>query len=129
MLLQRELVGRFIKYNFVGSISVGVYFLAVYILIEGYRWGPVVGSAAAFILMTIVSFLLNVRFTFGSSITHQKLFRFSLVSLVGFTLNVVLLFLVVHILSFHYVIGEIVTILIIPMVNFLLNHYWTFQTH
>lgn len=128
MLLQRDLVGRFIKYSFVGCMSVGIYFLFVYILIERYHWGPVVGSAAAFIIMTIVSFLLNVRFTFQSSFTKQKLWRFLCVSFIGFVLNFMLIFGTVHILSFHYLVGEVITILVIPLVNFLLNYYWTFQT-
>ena len=128
MLLQRDIVGRFIKYSFVGCISVGIYFLFVYILIERYQWGPVVGSAAAFIIMTIVLFLMNVRFTFRSSFTQQKLFRFLFVSLIGFVLNFMLIFCTVHVLSFHYLVGEVITVLVIPLVNFLLNYYWTFQT-
>lgn len=128
MLLQRYIVGRFIKYSFVGCISIGIYFLFVYIFIEKYCWDPVIGSAAAFILMTIVSFLMNVRFTFRSNFTYQKLFRFLLVSLIGFVLNFTLILLTVHVLSFHYLVGEIITILVIPLVNFSLNYYWTFQT-
>lgn len=128
MLLQRDLVARFIKYSFVGCMSVGIYFLFVYILIERYQWDPVVGSAAAFIIMTIFSFILNVRFTFQSSFTQQKLWRFLCVSFIGFVLNFMLIFGTVHMLAFHYLIGEVITILVIPLVNFLLNYYWTFQT-
>lgn len=127
MLLQRDLVIRFLKYSLVGFISVGVYFLSVFILIEKYQWDPVIGSGAAFIIMTAVSFLINMRYTFKSSFTHQKLVRFLLVSLVGFMLNLLLIFFAVHILSFHYFIGELVTVLVIPLVNFILNNYWTFQ--
>lgn len=126
MLLQRALIDRFIKYSMVGFISVGVYFLFVFIFIELYHWGPVAGSAAAFIVMTIIAFFLNVRFTFGGRITSQKLFRFFCVSGVGFVLNFLLIYFVVHVLSFHYFIGEVVTILVIPAVNFLLNNFWTF---
>ncbi|QVY62090.1 GtrA family protein [Cytobacillus gottheilii] len=127
MLLQRDLIIRFLKYSLVGCISVGVYFLSVFIFIEKYQWDPVIGSAAAFIIMTIVSFLINIRYTFNSRFTQRKLVRFLLVSLVGFLLNVILIFFIVHILSFHYFIGELVTVLVIPLVNFLLNNYWTFQ--
>lgn len=127
MLLQRDLVVRFLKYSLVGFISVGVYFLSVFIFIEKNHWDPVIGSGAAFIIMTAVSFLINVRYTFKSSFTSQKFVRFLLVSLVGFLLNLLLIFLVVHILSFHYFIGELVTVLVIPLVNFILNNYWTFQ--
>lgn len=128
MLLRRELFLKFIKYSFVGCICTCIYFLSVFVLVERFQWDPVLGAALAFIIMTVASFFMNVRYTFGSSITQQKLLRFLMVSAVGFTLNFLLMFFVVHILSFHYLVGELVTILVIPIVNFLLNNYWTFQT-
>lgn len=127
MLLQRELVLRFIKYNVVGCFGIVIYFLSVYVLIEKYHWNPIVGSMTAFIMMTIVSLLLNVRYTFESRFTHQKVFRFLIVSFIGFVLNFMVMFLIIHILTYHYLIGELITILVIPMVNFILNNYWTFQ--
>ena len=128
MLLQKELFHKFLKYSMVGFISIIIYFLSVFMLVEKLFYSPLFGTAIAFIIMTIVSFFLNIRFTFGSQFSHQKLLRFLTVSAVGFVLNFLLIYLVVHILVLHYVVGEIVTTLIIPIVNFLLNNYWTFQT-
>ncbi|MFJ8235747.1 GtrA family protein [Ureibacillus sp. NPDC094379] len=128
MLLQRELFLKFFKYGFVGCISTCIYFLSVFVMVERYHYDPVIGSVVAFVIMTIVSFFLNVRYTFASRVTNQKLLRFLLVSAVGFMLNFLLMFLIVHSLNFHYLIGEFVTILVIPIVNFLLNNYWTFQS-
>ena len=127
MMLQKEIFFKFLKYSFVGIISTFIYFAAVFLLIEKGSFEPVLGSAIAFIIMTIVSFFLNVRYTFGSRIDRQKIWRFSVVSIVGFLLNFLLIYLVVHILQLHYLIGEFITILVIPAVNFLLNNYWTFQ--
>lgn len=128
MLIQRELFVKFFRYSFVGCITTCIYFLSVFVLVELFSYDPVIGSAIAFFIMTIVSFFLNVRYTFASSVTNQKLLRFFMVSAVGFILNFVIMFLIVHSLNFHYLIGEFVTILIIPIVNFLLNNYWTFQS-
>ena len=77
--------------------------------------------------MTLISFFLNKAFTFGSDFSHQKLLRFLIVSAIGFILNFSIMFLIVNVLSFHYSIGELVTILVIPIINFLLNNYWTFK--
>lgn len=90
---------------------------------------PVLGSALSFIIMTIASFFLNVKYTFNSMITRQKAMRFMMVSSIGFFLNFILMFIIVHVFAYHYFIGELVTILVIPIVNFLLNNYWTFQTN
>nr|WP_240758506.1 GtrA family protein [Lysinibacillus sp. SGAir0095] len=116
------------RYSLVGCISTLIYFLSVFVFIEGLHMDPVLGSAVSFIIMTIVSFFLNVKYTFGSSITQQKALRFMTVSTIGFILNFLLMFVIVHIFDFHYFIGELVTILVIPVVNFLLNNYWTFQS-
>ena len=127
MLLQYEIVLKFVIYSLVGCMSTAIYCLSVFVFVEQFHYDPVFGSAIAFLLMTIVSFFLNVQYTFGSSVTYQKLWRFFMVSAVGFTLNCCLMFFIVHILSFHYLVGELVTILVIPAINFLLNNYWTFQ--
>jgi putative flippase GtrA len=77
--------------------------------------------------MSYFSFLLNRKFTFGSDFSYNKLLRFLAVSAVGFTLNFFIMFIVVNGFSLHYSIGELVTTLVIPIINFLLNNYWTFK--
>ena len=129
MLLKKILFVKFLKYSFVGCICTLIYFLTVFVFIEGLHMDPVFGSALSFILMTIASFFLNVKYTFGSIITGQKAFRFMTVSTIGFILNFLLMFIIVHIFDLHYFVGEVVTIMVIPAVNFLLNNYWTFQSH
>ncbi|MCM3388591.1 GtrA family protein [Ureibacillus chungkukjangi] len=128
MILSKTLFTKFLKYSFVGCICTLIYFISVFIFIEGLYMDPVVSSALSFIIMTIVSFFLNVKYTFGSIITRQRALRFTTVSAIGFLLNFLLMFVIVHLFNLHYVIGELVTILVIPVVNFILNNYWTFQS-
>jgi len=37
------------------------------------------------------------------------------------------MFFIIKGLSLHYFFGELVTTLVIPVINFLLNNYWTFN--
>jgi putative flippase GtrA len=127
MLVSKELFLKFIKYSVVGFISILIYFLSVFILVEVLGKNPIFGSAVAFIIMSYFSFLLNRKFTFGSDFSYNKLLRFLAVSTVGFTLNFFIMFMVVNVFSLHYSIGELVTTLVIPIINFLLNNYWTFK--
>lgn len=127
MLLRKELFLKFMKYSFVGCISTLIYFLSVFVLVEFFDKDPLLGSAISFIIMTYISFLLNKKFTFESDFSHKKLLRFLIVSTVGFILNFLIMFTMVNVLSFHYSIGELVTILVIPLINFTLNNYWTFK--
>ena len=127
MLVSKELFLKFIKYSIVGCISVLIYFLSVFVLVELFDKDPIFASTLSFIIMTYISFLLNKKYTFGSDFSYNKLVRFLVVSAIGFTLNFGIMYLVVSILSLHYVIGELLTTLIIPIINFILNNYWTFK--
>jgi putative flippase GtrA len=127
MLVSKELFLKFIKYSVVGCISVLIYFLSVFVLVELFDKDPIFGSTLSFIIMTFISFLLNKKYTFGSDFSSNQLLRFLVVSAIGFTLNFVIMYLVVNVLSLHYSIGELITTLIIPIINFILNSYWTFK--
>ena len=127
MLVSKELFIKFIKYSVVGCISVLIYFLSVFVLVELFDKDPIFGSTLSFIIMTFISFLLNKKYTFGSDFSYNQLLRFLVVSAIGFTLNFVIMYLVVNVLSLHYSIGELITTLIIPIINFILNSYWTFK--
>lgn len=123
----KELSLKFAKYSLVGCISTLIYFITVFILVEIFGNEPVLASAISFVIMTVISFFLNKRFTFGSDFSYDKLLRFLVVSAIGFTLNFVIMYLIVNVFSLHYVIGELTTTLVIPIINFFLNNYWTFK--
>jgi putative flippase GtrA len=127
MLLSKELFLKFTKYSVVGCISILIYFLSVFVLVELLGKNPILGSTVSFVIMTYISFLLNKKFTFGSDFSYNKLLRFLVVSAIGFTLNFFIMYLVVNVFSLHYLIGELVTTLVIPIINFILNNYWTFK--
>lgn len=127
MLLKKDLFIKFLMYSFVGCICTLIYFISVFIFVELYDKDPVYGSTLSFIIMTIFSFLLNKKYTFGGDFTYKKFSRFLLVSLIGFGLNYGIMYTICEVLLFHYSIGELVTILVIPLVNFTLNNFWTFK--
>lgn len=127
MLVTKVLFQKFIKYSLVGCISILIYYLSVFVLVELLGKDPLFGTAVSFVIMSYFSFLLNRKFTFGSDFSYNKLLRFLAVSAIGFTLNFLIMYLVVNVLSLHYSIGELVTTLVIPIINFILNNYWTFK--
>jgi putative flippase GtrA len=127
MLVSKDLFLKFIKYSFVGCISVLIYFLSVFVLVELFGRDPVFGSSLSFAIMTYISFLLNRKFTFDSDFSYNQLVRFLVVSAIGFTLNFGIMYVVVNIFSLPYLIGELITTMVIPIINFILNNYWTFK--
>nr|WP_263326825.1 GtrA family protein [Neobacillus sp. Marseille-Q6967] len=129
MQVSKKLLLKFISYSIVGFICTLIYFLAVFILVELFNKEPVFASAIAFMIMTVFSFFLNIRYTFGGDVSSKNFIRFFIVAGIGFILNFTIMHTMVNVLSFHYSIGELTTILIIPLVNFTLNNYWTFKSN
>lgn len=122
-----NLTFKFIKYSFVGIICTLIYFISMFLFVEFFKKDPVISATISFIIMTVFSFLLNKKYTFCGVYSHQQLLSFSIVAGIGFTLNLIIMYAVVHLLSLHYIVGEITTLLIIPIVNFTLNNIWTFK--
>jgi putative flippase GtrA len=127
MIASKNLTLKFIKYSAVGCISTLIYFLSVFVLVELFDKDPILGSALSFVIMTYLSFLLNKKYTFDSDFSYTKLLRFLAVSAIGFTLNFIIMYSVINVFSLHYAFGELVTTLVIPIINFILNNYWTFK--
>ncbi|WP_175639081.1 GtrA family protein [Metabacillus schmidteae] len=127
MLVEKLPIIKFIKYSFVGIFCTGIYFLCMFLLVEIWQGNPVISAMISFVIMTIASFFLNKKYTFGGAYSHHELLRFSIVAIIGFFLNLGIMFLIVSVFDFHYLIGELVTIFVIPFVNFCLNYYWTFK--
>ncbi|PLT33257.1 GtrA family protein [Bacillus sp. V5-8f] len=128
MVVRKGLLFKFMKYSVVGFISTVIYFLSIFVLIEVFEKDPILASSISFVIMTIFSFILNKKYTFGGHYTNKKFIRFIFVSTVGFILNYAIMFTILHVFSFHYLVGELVTILVIPLINFTLNNYWTFKS-
>ncbi|WLR52631.1 GtrA family protein [Bacillus tianshenii] len=129
MLRNKTFLSKFLRYSVVGIVCTSIYFLCMFLCVEMLYLRPVLGASISFIIMTIFSFLLNKKYTFGGRYTHTQFVKFTTVSSIGFVMNTGIIYTIVAILSFHYIIGEIATTLIIPFVNFFLNNYWTFNSN
>ncbi|XQY90092.1 GtrA family protein [Metabacillus sp. HB246100] len=127
MKITKNLTIKFTKYSLIGTLTTLLYFISMFLFVELVKLEPVLSATISFLVMTFFSFLLNRKYTFGGTYSHIKLYRFSIVGLIALLLNFVIMYLVVHHFSYHYLIGEIVTLLIIPLVNFTLNNWWTFR--
>jgi len=127
MLVRKPIVQKLMMYSLVGCICTCIYFFSMFIFVERIGKEPIISSIISFVIMTLFSFFLNMKFTFGGEFSNQKLARFLIVASIGFTLNFIIMYTLIQVLSFHYLIGEIATTLTIPLVNFFLNHYWTFK--
>jgi putative flippase GtrA len=101
-------------------------------LVLGVEWlgmNPVIASVLGFIAAVIISYILNHRWTFESDHAHSStLWRYVVVSLFGLALNTVMMTTLVQYFHWWYFWAQLSVLLVVPLSNFLLNRYWTFNT-
>jgi len=120
---------KVISYSFVGIIGTLIHFSTLVILVEAFKIDPLLSSGIGFILTVILSFVLNMKYTF--KIKNRKkahlFIKYLTTSIIGLMLNNCIMYYFVRILSLHYSIGQAVVVICIPIINFLINNYWTFK--
>ncbi|WP_309245260.1 GtrA family protein [Clostridium estertheticum] len=117
-----------VRYGLVGLLGTTIHFGSLILLVEFANLDPVLGSALGFLLVLVISYILNRTWTFQSKSRNVRQFLiYSIVSMIGIGLNSAILFISVHILKWNYLYGQCLVVLVVPVSNYLLNSLWTFR--
>ncbi len=122
---------QFIKFAFVGVINTLTTFLLYTALTRSsgfFKSEYVLAEAIAYGCGTVVSFLLNRRWTFRQKVRTNvfELFRFYTVMASGLLLNVSALYALVHILGIYDLVAVAFSLVITIVWNFILMKFWVF---
>ncbi|SDG28272.1 Putative flippase GtrA (transmembrane translocase of bactoprenol-linked glucose) [Fontibacillus panacisegetis] len=126
--IKRLLSGQFFKYGFVGIIGTVIHTGILWLLTEQTGLNPLLSSIFGYLLSLLISYYLNSILTFKRSITLKFFIKYATVSSFGLFVNITILFIFENILLMHYMIGQIISIVVVPILNFILNKYWAFNT-
>lgn len=85
-----------------------------------------IANGVAFIAANITSYVMHTLWSFSEKLHGQNLFRFLVVSLIGFVISIAVPSITQG-LSFTPLIGTLSVILILPPLNFLLHNFWTYK--
>lgn len=116
------------RYAVVGVLGTALHFGTLYSLVEVYGFDPVFASAIGFVIALTSSYFLNRYWTFEKRIPRCGTFiRYTLISVIGLTLNTVIMFVGVYVLTLPYLMVQLTVIFVVPVVNYLANNWWTFR--
>ncbi|TGE37840.1 GtrA family protein [Desulfosporosinus fructosivorans] len=117
-----------IRYGLVGLLGTILHFSSLIALVELAHLDPVVGSAAGFLLVLLISYYLNRNWTFRAKNGGKRQFcYYTMVSLIGLGLNSAIMFIVVHLLHWSYLYAQCLVVMVVPVSNFIMNRRWTFD--
>ncbi len=126
----QELASRLGKFLVVGGTGVVLNNAALFAFYQMLRLPLVVSSALAVMLAIANNYILNDRWTFGRGRhegSFRRFLRFSLVSMVSLTITTLTLWALVTFLDVHYLVANVLGIVLGTGSNFVGNLNWTWS--
>ena len=132
---RRRIVLRWLKFNAVGGLGIGVQLAALLVLKSGFHLGYMLATALAVEAAVIHNFLWHERYTWADRVrpswraSMPRLLRFNLttgaVSIAG---NLMLMKLLVSRCEMNYLLANGIAIAICSLVNFIVSDEWVFES-
>jgi putative flippase GtrA len=120
---------KVITYGVIGVFGTSIHFSTLVLMVEFFGIDPIISSITGFVLTVIISFFLNKNYTFNAHSENRiyLFIKYFVVSLCGLFLNSFTMYFTIKILSLHYLIGQVIVVVFVPIINFSLNYFWTFR--
>jgi len=132
---RRRIGLRWLKFNAVGGLGIGVQLAALLVLKSGFHLGYMLATALAVEAAVIHNFLWHERYTWADRVrpswraSMPRLLRFNLttgaVSIAG---NLMLMKLLVSRCDMNYLLANGIAIAICSLVNFIVSDEWVFES-
>jgi len=124
------LLSQFIKYFFVGGFAFIIDISILYLLTQFLSIHYLISAIFGFIAGLIVNYLLSINWVFDTrNVKNQKIefSIFTLIGVIGLTLNELFLWTFTEFLYFHYLVSKVMTAFLIFLWNFGMRKYILFR--
>ena len=119
---------KFFRFIIVGGFGTTAHYCTLISLTEMIKLDPVLSSGVGFIVGALINYALNYRFTFKSKTRHViALPKFLVVATITGTANVFIVQIGIDRLQLHYLVSQAISTIIIFIINFIINLFWTFK--
>jgi putative flippase GtrA len=118
-----------IRYFFIGVLCALADLLILYVLVDVFHYWYLTASVISFTIVSFTGYWGQKYYTFKNvSKKHgQQITIFFIIAVLGLGLNSLLMFFLVGFLGLWYILGSIITKLIVFIWNFTANKYITFR--
>lgn len=124
--LPSRFLGRAMRFTVTGIFVTGVHIAVATSFVEYVMSLPPLANGVAFTVASFVSYLINTLWSFSERLDSRTLFRFTMVSIIGFFLAILISWIAQK-LGFNYMVGIYAVAIIIPPTTFVLHNFWTYR--
>jgi len=126
-LFEPHFIKKAFKFGIVGGTATAIHVGLVTLLVELVHLSAVLATFPAYLSGLLWSYTLNHYWTFQPDGEHSDFFpKFLLVSLVSLSVCGLIMY-GCEVWHIHYQIGLLITVIVVPMYSFFLNHFWVFR--
>ena len=128
--MKRRDFKQFGKFAIVGGVATIINLIFLYSFTEFLMIHYMISAVFAFFIADVLKYVLNKIWTFddGWDNFFKKYCKFFIVSLTALFGNLFLLYFFTEFFGIHYMISQVLAIVITLWVNFVGNKIWTFRT-
>jgi len=117
---------QLLNFTIIGIVNTFVHGSVLVFAVEWLGFAVVMAHLIAFCVANIFSYVMNSRLTFFAPLSIARYIRFLLTSLLALGLTLLLSLLMNH-NGFHYLVGFLLIVLLVPILSFLLMKFWAFS--
>lgn len=127
-LLGDGLLPKIVRFALVGGLSTIVYGIVTLLAVEGARMPPLAATVFGYLLVVPLNYLLQRSFTFRSvDDARREIPRFLLVHGANIVASFLAMYAVTELLRLDYRWGVAATMLLVPVIVFLIMDRWVFR--
>jgi|GEM_PF-675099 len=128
-LISRKYLGSFIRYFIAGGTAMLSHFATLILLVEKFAVEPVIATTIGFCLAVLVSYTGQYYWTFKVSGPHLGfLLRYLMVTSLTLGVNTGLFWAMFNLFYQPYIISQLFATGTVFLLNFLINHHYTFKS-
>ena len=124
--MRGELFTQFLRFAVIGVINTLIHLAVVTGLVESGTLLPVPANGLAYMVANLFSFWANSRYTFRAQVNWHRYGRFLSVSAAGLLLTLMASQLGEW-LHWHYLAGVLLSFVLLPILSFAANRWWTWR--
>jgi putative flippase GtrA len=124
--LRADRRGRFLLFVLCGLASSAAYMGTLHVAVTALGWTALAAATAAFVVGTIVSYLLNAAITFAARMSRATALKFAAVTLVGLGLNLAITAALTRAGVVYWLTG-LAVLIVVPVFNYLGHAAVTFS--
>ena len=117
-----KLVCKIIKFTIVGGIATLIDFIFLYVFKEYLNINIILTNTLSFTISVIYNYIASITLVFDVNRNKSKKIQFILFvifSIVGLTINNIIIYILIDLLSIHYILSKVIATFIVMIFNFI----------